>query len=87
MKKRDFETYHKRFRDFEILTKFSETHVFRGTIHPPNRVFSLLSDNRKTDFLLSMLFRHNVIHYEVCVHITHVSKSETQLDSCRKVCS
>ena len=35
MKKRDFETYHKRFRDFEILTKFSETHVFRGTIHHP----------------------------------------------------
>jgi len=35
MKKRDFETYHKRFRDFEILTKFSETHVFRGTIRHP----------------------------------------------------
>ena len=33
MKKRDFETYHKRFRDFKMLTKFSETHVFRGTIH------------------------------------------------------
>ena len=32
MKKRDFETYHKRLRDFEILPKFSETHVFRGTI-------------------------------------------------------
>ena len=27
MKKQDFETYHKRFRDFEILTTFSETHV------------------------------------------------------------
>ena len=37
MKKRDFETYQKRFRDFEILPKFSETHVFRGTIrHPLN---------------------------------------------------
>ena len=35
MKKRDFETYHKRFRDFEILTKFSETHVFRGTMRYP----------------------------------------------------
>ena len=35
MKKRDFETYHKRFRDFEILTKFSETHVFRRTIRYP----------------------------------------------------
>ena len=33
MKKRDFD--HKRFRDFEILTKFSETHVFRGTIRHP----------------------------------------------------
>ena len=27
MKKRDFETCQKRFRDFEILPKFSETHV------------------------------------------------------------
>ena len=25
----------KRFRDFEILPKFSETHVFRGTIRHP----------------------------------------------------
>ena len=32
MKKRHFETYQKRFRDFEILPKFSETHLFRGTI-------------------------------------------------------
>ena len=37
MKKRDFETHQKRFRDFEILPKLSETHVFRGTIrHPYN---------------------------------------------------
>ena len=35
MKKRDFETYHKRFRDFEILTKFSENPFFRGTIRHP----------------------------------------------------
>ena len=35
LKKRDFETYQKRFRDFEILPKFSETHVFRGTIRHP----------------------------------------------------
>ena len=41
MKKRDFETYQKRFRDFEILPKFSETHVFRGTIRHP--YFSLES--------------------------------------------
>ena len=32
MKKRDFETHQKRFRDFEILPKFSEIPVFRGTI-------------------------------------------------------
>ena len=32
MKKRDFKTYQKRFPDFEIVPKFSETHVFRGTI-------------------------------------------------------
>ena len=35
MQKRDFETYQKRFRDFEILLKFSETHVFWGTIRHP----------------------------------------------------
>ena len=29
MKKRDFETYQKRFRDFEILPKFSETRFSR----------------------------------------------------------
>ena len=31
MQKRDFETYQKRFRDFEILPNFSETQVFWGT--------------------------------------------------------
>ena len=37
MQKRDFETYQKHFRDFEILPKFSESHVFQGTIrHPLN---------------------------------------------------
>ena len=35
MQKRDFETYQKRLQDFEILSKFSETHVFRGTIRHP----------------------------------------------------
>ena len=44
MKKRDFETYQKRFRDFEILPKFSETHVFRGTIrHPLSQGFGTKS--------------------------------------------
>ena len=44
MKKRDFETYQKRFRDFEILPKFSETHVFRGTIrHPFYRWFTFFA--------------------------------------------
>ena len=35
MKKRDFKTYQKRFRDFEILPKFSEAHVFRDSIRHP----------------------------------------------------
>ena len=46
MKKRDFETYQKRFRDFEILPNFSETHVFRGTIRHPFVVFSLKAELR-----------------------------------------
>ena len=32
MQKQDFKTYQKHLQDFEILPKFSETHVFRGTI-------------------------------------------------------
>ena len=35
MQKQDFETRQKRFRDFEIRPKFSETHVSRGTIRHP----------------------------------------------------
>ena len=35
MQKRDVETYQKRFQDFEILLKFSESHVFRSTIRHP----------------------------------------------------
>ena len=35
MQKQDFETCQKRFQDFEILPKFSETLVFRGTIRHP----------------------------------------------------
>ena len=35
MQKQDFETYQKRFQDFEILLKFSKTQVFRGTIRHP----------------------------------------------------
>ena len=35
MQKRDFETYQKCFRAFEILPKFSKTHVFHGTIRHP----------------------------------------------------
>ena len=45
MKKQDFETYHKRFWDFEILTKFSETNVFRGTIrHPYYRIQDIIEN-------------------------------------------
>ena len=43
MKKQDFETYHKLFRDFEILTKISETHVFGGTIRHPS-IWNLHND-------------------------------------------
>ena len=31
MQKQDFETYQKRFWEFEILPKFSKTHVFHAT--------------------------------------------------------
>ena len=38
MKKRDFETYQKRFRDFEILPKFSETQIFEVPFATPKSV-------------------------------------------------
>ena len=46
MQKRDFETYQKRFRDFEILLKFSESYVFRGTIRHPFIGMNTLKDRR-----------------------------------------
>ena len=62
MQKRDFETYQKRFQDFEILPKFSETHVFRGTIRHPfgNSKISQIIDTQKIthiDNRLSGLFQ------------------------------
>ena len=51
MKKRDFETYQKRFRDFEILPKFSETHVFWGTIRHPLFFFASIPKLSSTNFL------------------------------------
>ena len=44
MQKRDFETYQKRFRDFEILLTFSETQFFRGTIRHPYKNWGTLYD-------------------------------------------
>ena len=38
MQKQDFKTYQKCFRDFDSLSKFPETHVFRGTIRHPSFV-------------------------------------------------
>ena len=36
MKKRDFETYQKHFRDFEILPKFSRPMFFKVAFATPN---------------------------------------------------
>ena len=52
MQKWDFETYHKCFRDFKNLPKFSETHVFRGTIrHPSHQIPFLYFTKVKTRFV------------------------------------
>ena len=50
MKKRDFETYQKRFPDFEILPKFSETDIFGGTIRHPSYQ-DAMTKNMKTQIL------------------------------------
>ena len=59
MQKRDFETHQKHFK---ILPKFSETHVFRGTIRHPfdNSKISQIIDTQKIthiDNRLSCLFQ------------------------------
>ena len=46
MQKQDFETYQKRFRDFENLPKFPETHVFRGTIRHPSHQIPFYTSRR-----------------------------------------
>ena len=46
-RKRDFETAQKHFRHFEIVPKFSETHVFRGAILYPLSWSTLLIDSNK----------------------------------------
>ena len=62
MKKRDFETYQKRFRDFEILPKFSETHVFRGTIrHPYYSVHNLKRELSKLIIFRGFVYIHKTI--------------------------
>ena len=45
-RKQDFETHQEHF-DFEIVPKFSETHVFRGTILYPFSWSTLLIDSNK----------------------------------------
>ena len=43
--KQDFETYHKRFQDFEIRPKFSENHVFQRTILYPLQIAQTAPQN------------------------------------------
>ena len=59
MKKRDFETYQKRLRDFEILPKFSETHVFRSTIRHPCLSCSVAEEAHESNDTELASFFHN----------------------------
>ena len=66
MQKRDLETYQKRFRDFEILPKFSENHVFRGTIHHPYQGQPIQGKNLSRDILVSKEeFKNRIDQYSV----------------------
>ena len=67
MKKRDFETYQKRFRDFEIVPKFSETHVFRGTIRHP---YIAVSDSKEVPCLLEVGYWKS-LHYSYSITVTY----------------
>ena len=63
MQKRDFETYQKRFWDFEILPEFSETHVFRGTIRHP--FFVVMADKKWNHYLFTdkhIFFKLTAVH-------------------------
>ena len=50
------ETYQKSFRDFKIGPKFSETHVFPGTI-----LYSLIRSSEKLVILLSRFINESLI--------------------------
>ena len=72
MQKRDFETYQKCFRDFEILPKFSETHVFWGTIRHPSQATNLMGHSQ----LMYMRIRY---HFLADLHVTrHVRETESE---------
>ena len=71
MQKRDFETYQKRFRDFEILLKFSETHVFRGTIRHPLQRQTI----RKRLYIYRVM--HSIFFFLLIVLFKEISDYET----------
>ena len=70
MQKLDFETYQKRFRDFEILLKFSETHVFRGTIRhqEPITLSPPLTETNKHSQTTLYIYRvmHSIFFFTNC---------------------
>ena len=54
------------FRDFEILPKFSENHVFRGTIRHPYQGQPIQGKNLSRDILVSKEeFKHRIDQYSV----------------------
>ena len=60
MQKRNFETYQKHFQDFEMLPKFSETHIFRATIRHSLHTYTLIYNLyiHKTFSKLTCLWGH-----------------------------
>ena len=79
MKKRDFETYQKRFRDFEILPKFSETHVSFAT---PSSAMTTI-DEVCLDLNLTFAMKRSLQMCEiklVCLRVVHFSYMYDKLD-------
>ena len=79
MQKRDFETYQKRFRDFEILPKFSEAQVSFTT---PSSTMTTI-DEVCLDLNLTFAMKRSLQMCEiklVCLRVVHFSYMYDKLD-------
>ena len=79
MQKRDFETYQKRFRDFEILPKFSEAQVSFTTPSSTMTTIDEVCLNLNLTFAMKRSLQMCEIKL-VCLRVVHFSYMYDKLD-------